>query len=181
MNKISKNFFFWSIAIGGGVGSLLAILSRLAGRPNALFGLALLPLLYTGIIKLILWYKAWESIQDGSARAAPIQAIAFLFIPFFNLYWIFQVVWGFSKDYNKYIQRHQINVPMLPEGLFLADCILVFTVWLPFIGVLTHIAVYVIGLFIAWMLCDVVNNLAEAGPRAGAPRGFPVGTPPTNP
>lgn len=174
MNKISKDFYFWSIAIGLGVGGSLVVLSRLVERRNLLF-VAIFLLLYPTIIKFILWYKAWESIQDGSARATPIQAVAFLFIPFFNLYWMFQFSWGFSKDYNKYIQRHGINSPMLPEGLFLAGNILALTTWLPFIGVLTLIICYVINVVIVSKLCDVINTLAEAGPRTGAPPVVPVG------
>src|SRR6202035_3460537 len=82
--------------------------------------LGCLALLYAGILALVLYYKMWESIQDGHARTSPGKAIGFLFIPFFNLYWIFQLLWGFAQDYNAYVDRHAVNTKKLPEGLFLA-------------------------------------------------------------
>src|SRR5687767_6774080 len=58
-----------------------------------------------------LYYRAWKAIQDGHARTTPGKAVGFLLIPLFNLYWMFPALWGFSKDYNAYIERHSINVP----------------------------------------------------------------------
>src|SRR5215472_4189380 len=49
--------------------------------------------LYGGIALLVLIYQMWQSIQDGHARTTPGKAVGFLFIPFFNLYWMFQAVW----------------------------------------------------------------------------------------
>jgi hypothetical protein len=38
-------------------------------------------------------YRAWKCLQPGGlARTTPGKAIGFLFIPFFNLYWIFQAI-----------------------------------------------------------------------------------------
>ena len=51
---------------------------------------------------LMLW-KMWSSIQDGRARTTPGKAIGFMLIPFFNIYWIFQVWGGFTTDYNNFL------------------------------------------------------------------------------
>jgi len=42
-------------------------------------------------------YHIWAKIQDGRALISPGKAVGFLFIPLFNLYWIFRV-WAWSAD-----------------------------------------------------------------------------------
>lgn len=118
-----------------------------------------LGLLYSGILALIFYYKMWESIQDGYARTSPGKAIGFLFIPFFNFYWIFQILWGFSKDYNAYVDRHALTTKKLPEGLFLACSILPLTTWIPFLNIVTAIAYWVAFTMVVSQVCDAVNAL----------------------
>lgn len=57
------------------------------------------------------WHRAWRMIQDGNARTTPGKAVGLMFIPLFNLYWAFQLIWGFAKDYNAYCRRHGIGSP----------------------------------------------------------------------
>jgi hypothetical protein len=81
-------------------------------------------ILYGLSIWYILLYKAWSVIQDSNANTTPGKAVGFIFIPVYNFYWIFKAWWGFARDYNRYIERHNINTSKLKEGLFLAFCIL---------------------------------------------------------
>src|SRR5207244_3381658 len=81
----------------------------------------------------------------------------FLFIPFFGIYWIFQVFWGFAKDCNAYIERHSINAKRLPEGLFLACPILLLLSALPFVG----IASAVVFAIVVSKTCDTINAFGE--------------------
>ena len=110
-------------------------------------------------------------------------------IPFFQLYWLFQAYWGYAKDYNSYISRYDISTSRLPEGLFLAYCILPFVyafvyafvytgviIWLAIImtdwslttmlfvsfmlAIVLAIPMFVIGIIILVKLCDAVNNLS---------------------
>lgn len=124
MKKVSKGFFLGSVAAGGMIGIIL-IGVGIDLESTWLSGLGKLVMLYGGIVWLVLWYKAWSSIQDGYARTTPGKAIGLLFIPFFNIYWVFQAIWGFAKDFNKYTERHSIVARRLPEGLFLAYVIVV--------------------------------------------------------
>ena len=114
--RLTKNFYVGSIAGGG----ILALIFMKVGVLPA----AIVLMVYAVVIALIMWYKAWKAIQDGQARTTPGKAIGFLFIPFFDLYWMFQAFWGFAKDYNSYISRHEISTSKLPEALFLAYCII---------------------------------------------------------
>lgn len=191
MNRIPKGFYLGSMAAGWGSYVLVTTIAALTSKQETvatsgekggiLVGLASLAMLYSSVIGLIVWYKAWASIQDGNARTTPGKAIGFLFIPLFNLYWMFQAIWGFSKDYNSYVQRHQIGVTSLPEGLFLASCVLPFVGLIPILGVLAGIAEFIVVIMVVLKVIDGVNALPEGGPMPAAQRAFPVGTPPTNP
>lgn len=71
-------------------------------------------------------YRAWLCLQPGGfARTTPGVAIGFLFIPFFNLYWIFQAFLGLAKDWNKTVNTYSDlkSAPRMPEGVFLTFCI----------------------------------------------------------
>lgn len=92
-----------------------SVLFILLGVAAIMFGLS---------IWYLLLYRAWEVIQDGHATTTPGKAVGFIFIPFYNFYWIFKAWYGFARDYNRYIERYSIDTPKLEERLFLAFCIL---------------------------------------------------------
>jgi len=154
------------------VGGIWFVLSPLAGGLPAFsvaLGLAIALFIYGFVMECVLLYKAWKIIQDGSARTSPGKAVGFLFIPFFNLYWIFQAYWGFAKDYNAYVQRHHdvsaggISIPKLSVDLFLAYSILILGVlclsWIPFLGGILQLANFVLLILVIIKLCDAINNL----------------------
>ncbi len=108
----------------------------------------------------IFWYRAWSSIQDGRVRATPGQAVGFSFIPFFNLYWIFQLIWGFAQDFNRYVRERELPVDPLPEAMFLAIPILALVSIIPFVGMLTSLASGVLFIISVYRVCEGVNAVA---------------------
>lgn len=170
MVRLSKPLYLTSpivsvVAFAALVVGVFGLRNGDVSEATSLFALAALALLYAEILGLVFCYKMWASIQDGHARTSPGKAIGFLFIPLFNVYWVFQVIWGFSKDYNAYVDRYAINTKKLAEGLFLACCILPFTAWIPFLGIATGVAYLVVFMIVVSQVCDVVNALP---PRPGA-------------
>ncbi|HXE74980.1 MAG TPA: hypothetical protein VNN18_04980 [Candidatus Xenobia bacterium] len=176
MNRLSKGFYVGSVAVGLGLGILVIVITAvlmigLGGNISedeaalAIIPAALL-MLYGVVVMLMLWYKAWAAIQDGQARTTPGKAVGFLFIPLFNLYWIFQAIHGFAKDYNSYVTRHSLNVPKLPEGMFLAYCILVLAGIIPIIGPLFSLAAVGVMIALCAKVCDAVNALPAGTPSA---------------
>jgi hypothetical protein len=171
MNRLSKTFFLGSY-LGGTIalwilGTVIWGLSWTYNFPEeslwmfiALF-IFLVPLsIYVSVVQCIFIYKVWASIQDGHVRSGPCKALGFLFIPLFNFYWIFQAVWGFAVDFNKYAARNNISAaPRLPEGLFLAYCILYVVGIIPFVGIAANIANFVIAAILISHTCDAVNAL----------------------
>lgn len=75
------------------------------------------------ILLLFLLYRCWNVIQDGYAHTTPGKAVFFLFIPFFNIYWLFVAFYCLASDLNKYIVRHELNVEPCSKGLVLFSCI----------------------------------------------------------
>lgn len=125
MKRVSKALFLVLIGVSLGLEAILeavafpAVLSRQQTTANQLLPFATLAALFAWVVWLVLVYKMWSAIQDGNARTTPGKACGFLFIPLFNLYWVFQAVWGFAKDYNRLVDRHALQVRKLPEALFL--------------------------------------------------------------
>jgi hypothetical protein len=124
-----------------------------------LLGIVMVVALIGTVVFAVLIYKMWAAIQDGHARTTPGRALGFLFIPVFNIYWAFQALWGFAKDYNSFIERHTLNLRRLPEGLFLAYVVLCFTTWIPFLGWFLMAANIVVGALMIAKICDAVNAL----------------------
>lgn len=96
-----------------------AMMSSLVG------GLAGLCALMAGILFYMYIYRAWKCLCFGAPRTTPGKAIGFLFIPFFNLYWIFVSICGLPKDWNRIMSSYEDtqNAPRLSETVFLLFCI----------------------------------------------------------
>lgn len=85
------------------------------------------------ILSLVYLFRAWKAIEPARPRTTPGKAVGFLFIPFFNLYWLFVAYFGLANDWNRVMASHPnlVQAPRLNEGLFVTYCIVV-VVALPF-------------------------------------------------
>lgn len=109
------------------------------------------------VLTLVVIYKMWASIRGGRAtRTTPGKAVGFLFIPFFNLYWLFQVWGGFPTDYNRYLEEYSLPLPRLSSGLYIIYPILTL---IPFLGILLAPLVFII---VIAKTSNAVNGLADA-------------------
>jgi len=166
MVKLSKTFYLSSPIVNViatiVAGAAVFALFQSADAPSAMAMLLLgvVGLIYALIVMLILFYQMWGAIHDNSVRMSPGRAVGFLFIPLFNLYWIFQVLWGFSKDYNSYIARASIQSRKLPEGLLLAWAVLQLTAAVPYLNAVTIPACWIVSGIAISKICDAVNALA---------------------
>lgn len=132
-------------------------------EPFVLFivGLGVLQFLVVYIVyPFVLLTKMWSAIQDGNARTTPGKAVGFLFIPFFNIYWICNVWGGFPTDYNNFVGRYQLPVSNLSPMLFIMFPVFVLISGITFGA--TLIVNFFILLAIIPKVCDAVNAVAEA-------------------
>jgi len=96
-----------------------------AGLGGILYLIGIIILLVSAIFFYIHLYRAWSCLRAGAPRTTPGKAIGFLFIPFFNLYWMFVAFAGLPKDWNRVMASHpdlQAG-PRLGETVFLLFCI----------------------------------------------------------
>ena len=101
-------------------------------------------IIYAEIYFFISLYRCWSILQGSTARTSPGKAVGFLFIPFFNLYWIFVAIRGLAKDANEFLHSKNINDKKisvgLSVGLSLATCILLLMLLIiPVVSVLVAI------------------------------------------
>ncbi len=161
----------------------------LLGLLGASAVLALVACVLLIVMTSVFWYRAWETIQDGQARTTPGKAVGFLFIPLYNLYWMFEAVRGFAVDYNEYVHRHHITAPRLSVGLFTTACILqignIVIQFVPIVNLLYGAILYVLWLPVLFSAMGAVNALRKKGAGQLASRGpqraFSSGLPTTPP
>lgn len=115
-------------ALGWLVPYALGQAALLAGRSKASLVVGILLVVSAAAVWLVVLYQLWEALRDGNARTTPGKAVGFLFIPIFNVYWIFEVWLGFARDYNKYVSQVGLAAKRLPAGLFLLDTLFIFLV-----------------------------------------------------
>ena len=130
-------------------------------RGGLLFLLGMAFSIISTIIGYVLLYKAWQAIQDGKPRTTPGKAVGFLFIPFFNLYWMFIAYWGWAKDCNAYISSKGLSLTPLPEKLYLAYPIILLCGGIPYAGSVAALAVIVVFIIISNQMIDTVNGIYD--------------------
>jgi hypothetical protein len=133
------SFGLWAgTFVGGFVLIIVALVAGIASaqqnpeNPAAGFGLAGI-MLVLGFISLfvsticyyIVLYRAWLCLRAGAPRTTPGSAVGLLFVPFFNLYWMFIAIHGLPKDWNRICDTYEDlrTAPRLNETTFLLFCI----------------------------------------------------------
>ena len=166
-DRVSKGFVLGcqAAALGSMFAGVLAAASQgssAGGNANDLsILLFLLGAVAFALNLIVMIHKGWAVIQDGHARTTPGKAAGLLFVPLFNIYWMFQALPGLAKDYNAYLDRHSIEARRLPEGLFVAYPVLACTAWIPILGAIGSLIALVLIFAILARLCDAVNALCE--------------------
>lgn len=97
------------------------------------------------VFAMILLYRYWAVMQPYSKRTTPGKAVGFLFIPFYNLYWMFVAYHGLAKDIDTYLDKNRDSkAPRPSTGLVLATVILMLVSFVPYIGNLAGLALLVL-------------------------------------
>ncbi len=148
--KMSAGLYIAFMLGGVALGGALTAWGATDSKVTELLMFSWLPMMVGVIAQYVFIYRQWKAIDDGQARTTPGKAVGFLFIPFFNIYWIFNIFFGWVTDYNKYVQRYGIQAPQLTQGLWWATiaCAFLFPIASPFLG-----------LYLVIVICRAVNAL----------------------
>ena len=66
-------------------------------------------LVLTLVFGCLILHKLWSLIPTHKARTTPGKAVGFLFIPFFNSYWLFVAIYGLAKALNAETGRKSVS------------------------------------------------------------------------
>lgn len=126
------------------------------------------------LVFALMWmYSAWSAIPfdyrvTGSGkRVSPGEAVGFMFIPIFNLYWMF-VASGGLCDALDHMLRSSGTSRTSPKGLALAACIMQF---IPYVNFLFAPFMWAFYMFSFDSAAKALETAAASG-GAGAPVGF---------
>ena len=107
-------------------------------------------------------YKGWEAVPENSRGLKPWKAIGQLFIPLFNLYWVFVAIKDLPKELNAYIQKNGVQTPLLSESMALWISILVILMVIPWLDFFVAIALWIIAIIFMNNLKKTLIAIAEA-------------------
>jgi len=177
MVRVSKPLYLGGILVFSGLGMVIMLIGNVmaqTAKNNSDQELAmqitlmgLLPVIIGFIIRMVLLYKMWDAIQESRPRTTPGMAVGLMFIPCWNIYWLFQTHWGWAQDFNRFADEDDLDVPKMPEGLALTYCLLNLAAIVPFLGPIAGFVGFVILLIFLNKACDGVNALADAEPGSG--------------
>lgn len=170
------------VAQQGGAENPQEAAAHLADMGQGMMGVGLLCLIlfiiayaveiYSGVIGFVLLYRMWSALQAGPVRATPGKAVGLLFVPFYNLYWMFQAILGWTQDYNVFVAQRGIESPQAPEGLAKTICILALVGAVPCVGLLVAPVLFVLALVFYAKAIDCVNALALVPEKVTEPMGM---------
>ena len=114
---ISHKSFIWT-TIGGFIA--LAFMMSQDDNNSGLSAIVFLLLWgFSYIYHYVALYRCWDVLQGSTARTTPGSAIGRLFIPFYNIYWIFVAYKGLAEDANRFAETYGLK-SRISTGLSLA-------------------------------------------------------------
>jgi len=113
------------ILVCGAVSGILTAWGMTDRKVTELLFFSWIPIIPAAVFWCIFIFKAWKAIQDDHTVATPGKALGFMFIPFFNLYWLFIAIGSWGKEYNGFARRNKLNVEPMSEGVFIAWAVLI--------------------------------------------------------
>ncbi len=128
LDPLSLKRLFWSWFWLMLISTFFSLLAQVFSNQPwvvSLFCFITIPLLAAVVLLYFLLYRFWQVVQDDQARTTPGRAVAFLFIPFFQLYWYFVAFHGLSKELSRYSRRlcatrASVNIPPTHPALSMA-------------------------------------------------------------
>jgi len=108
-------------------------------------------LLITGFIFFyVAHYNYWKLVQRPDVTTTPGKAVGYLFIPFYNFYWIFVSFRGLAVEINKTAAQKKLpNVKTANVGVATAFCILLLLCNIPIVNFLALPATQVLLIIMA--------------------------------
>ena len=125
------------------------------------------------IIGLVKLYRGWKAIQplrrvdrEEADMPTPGAAVGLLFVPFYNLYWVFVAFRGLAARANNYMARSGVRARPMNEGMALTYGILTVCTVIPGVGILAALANIVLHYMII-LEVDRMRRAIQGSDKAG--------------
>ena len=166
--KINHNYYIVSI-LGGMLTAALSLSITDSHDVLAGFGFIAAGMLYifAYIYHLVALHRTWQVLQGSTARTTPGSAVARLFIPIYNIYWMFVAYKGLADDSNKFASSNRLT-SRISSGLSIALCICIF---IPYVN---YVLAPLIACFLVYQwskFCEEVSdNWDDLRPKSDVSR-----------
>ena len=125
------------------------------------------------LVIILFHYRMWFAVHGEYVNTSPVMAVVLLFVPIYNIYWMFKLYPNFVGYYEMYVNLNDLEVPPFETRahrafprFFLTSIIFgVLSIIISFLSVLEALftlAAYVAFLIIVYQTCTAVSNLADA-------------------
>lgn len=98
-------------------------------------------------------YNLWKIVPPEIAETTPGMAVGLLFIPFFNLYWIFVAYGGLARAYNRMSGG---RIPDLESFVRTGNVFEVLT-WIPYLGGICSLVSFILQLLFMKRFVDTAS------------------------
>jgi serine/threonine protein kinase len=125
----------------------------------------------TNIVLLRMIYKTWAALPASYARMTPGKAVGFMFVPFYNLYWVWNAYVSFAKDFNRYVKEVDPQQPPQPDGFYVAFCIFHFYLSVLMSFVVPYILILdflILTPIMVGIMAGAINSLARVAEKLSA-------------
>jgi len=148
--------------------TVIGIFSAEGGEDSAIAMLiiGIVLLIIAKIYFLVLLYRTWRFAINESHRHnlvpsidTPGKAVGFLFIPFYNWYWVFQAFGKLPKDLNAIAKAKESSTTM-SEGIGTSLAVMILLSIIPIIGYITAIISLIIAPIFISQSIELSKNLS---------------------
>ena len=149
------------------IAGLLWIPFSSGGNTSDVLGMIVACAVLSNVVLLRMLYKAWAALPANQARTTPGQALGFMFVPFYNLYWVWNAYVGFAQDFNRYMKQAAPQEQPQPNGFYIAFCIFHFYLEIlfalePQVLILTGILdIVILTPVMIGIMANAINRLAR--------------------
>lgn len=169
--KASRTLWLWFtwlmacafplLVVGGVFLGIAAAMARHGGGGAAIVVatfftmLPLAGLVAAVILGYVMLFRFWSAISGKWARTTPGKGVGFLFIPFFNLYWLFIAYVGLANDMNTYCRKQGVPAAgYVSSGLAISVCVLTLCTAIPYLSMFIGIPLVICEIVLFKQLTD---------------------------
>ncbi len=138
INPKLYTILFWGGAFLALAGAVMVAIAQSSGTLTAF---TFLPMAFgvllaggTSVYFFMVLFRCWALLEGSTAKITPERAVGFLFIPFFNFYWIFRAIKDLADAMNEFIEANNLPVKKISVKLSLAASVAFILNAVPILG-----------------------------------------------